>query len=156
MLQHVRFLDFLRLNDIVCLEGIWPFLMNLLFTTAGNVQTLESQERVAVWQSRKHIVELMLAYRVCWLMPPNWCANPSSEASGAIPPRTALETVLSVERCGLSINGVHQDGTAADDLRTGVRTLQAIFQESRSEALSLLSFVHCQASKRNDRDRFSS
>src|SRR5271157_1515029 len=33
--------------------------MNLLFTTAGNFQTLESQDRVAVWRSRKHIIELM-------------------------------------------------------------------------------------------------
>jgi hypothetical protein len=38
--------------------------MNLLYTTAGNFQTLESQDNVRVWRSRYHIVELMPIERV--------------------------------------------------------------------------------------------
>lgn len=33
--------------------------MNLLVTTAGNFEGLESQQRIAIWRSQKHIVELM-------------------------------------------------------------------------------------------------
>jgi hypothetical protein len=60
---------------------------------------------------------------------------------------------MRVRLCGVSVDCVHQDGTAPDDFRTGVGTLQGIFQESRAETLALLAFVHSQASKQNYSDR---
>lgn len=52
-----------------------------------------------------------------------------------------FEAVFAIEGCGFGINGMHQDGTAADDLRTCVCALQRVFQQSRAKPLALLCLI---------------
>ena len=67
--------------------------------------------------------------------------------------RAALKAVLSVKRCSLGVDGVNQDGAAADDLRPCIGPLQGVFQQSRAKPLALLCLVNGETREQHNRNR---
>jgi hypothetical protein len=66
----------------------------------------------------------------------------------------ALKSVLSVKRRGFGVDGVNQDGAAADDLRACVRPSQGVFEQGTAKPLALLCCVNGQAREQHYWDRF--